>query len=155
MDGGGYIGLFGAPGAALSAAQWVEHANANVTPNLSVLNARYLEGNRDEQWLRMSYRPGPGSFNFAQLSGGVIAEMLDQAATHCGSLVSGWPCPTLSMTVNILRAGRATSFVATGRVLKLTKTNAVLGADLDDDTGRRIATATVVSQFITDIARMA
>ena len=154
MDVSGYIGLFGEAGAALSAAQWVDHANQNLTPNLSALNARYLEGSRDEQWLRMSYQPGPDSFNFTQLSGGVIAEMLDQTATHCGSLVSGWPCPTLSMTVNILRAGRATSFVATGRVLKLTKTNAVLGADLDDDAGRRIATVTVVSQFIPEIARL-
>lgn len=154
MDVSAYIGLFGVSGLALSTAQWVEHANANLTPNLSALSTRYLEGNRDEQWLRMSYRPGPDAFNFAQLGGGVIAEMLDQTATHCGSLVSGWPCPTLSMTVNILRAGRATSFVATGRVLKLTKTNAVLSADLDDDGGRRIATATVVSQFITDLARL-
>lgn len=154
MDISGYVGLFGEPGAALSAAEWVEYANKNLTPNLSALNTRYLDGSRDEQWLRMSYRPGPDAFNFAQLSGGSIAEMLDQTATHSGSLVTGWPCPTLTMTVNILRAGKAMSFVATGRVLKLTKTNAILGADLDDDTGRRIATATVVSGLITDIARL-
>jgi acyl-coenzyme A thioesterase PaaI-like protein len=92
--------------------------------------------------------------NFAQLSGGSIAEMLDQTATHCGSLVTGCPCPTLSMTVTMLRAGTAKSYVAVGRVLKLTKTNALLSADLDDDTGRRIAVATVVSQLITDIGRL-
>lgn len=102
----------------------------------------------------MSYEPGPGAFNFAQLSGGSMAEMLDQTATHCGSLVTGCPCPTLSMTVTILRGGTAKSYLATGRVLKLTKTNAVLGADLDDDTGRRIATISVVSQLITDISRL-
>jgi uncharacterized protein (TIGR00369 family) len=155
MNVTGYVGLFGEPGAALSEAEWVDYANKNLTPNLSALNTRYLDGSRDEQWLRMSYRPGPAAFNFAQLSGGSIAEMLDQTATHCGSLVTGWPCPTLTMTVNILRAGKAASFVATGRVLKLTRTNAVLGADLDDDAGRRIATATVVSGLITDIARLA
>ncbi|MEZ0353987.1 hypothetical protein [Mycobacterium sp. pR1184] len=83
-----------------------------------------------------------------------MAEMLDQTATHCGSLVTGCPCPTLSMTVTILRAGATKSYVATGRVLKLARTNAVLGADLDDDTGRRIATITVVSQLLTDLGRI-
>jgi acyl-coenzyme A thioesterase PaaI-like protein len=102
----------------------------------------------------MLYEPGPTAFNFAQLSGGSIAEMLDQTATHCGSLVTGCPCPTLSMTVTILRAGTAKSYMATGRVLKLTKSNAVLGADLDDGAGRRIASITVVSQLITDIGRL-
>jgi uncharacterized protein (TIGR00369 family) len=140
---------------ALSDAEWVAHANKHLTPNLSALNAKFLEGNRDERSLRMSYEPGPSAFNFTALSGGSMAEMLDQTATHCGSLVTGYPCPTLSMTVTILRAGATKSFVATGRVLKLTKTNAVLGADLDDDTGRRIATITVVSQLLTDLGRIA
>jgi hypothetical protein len=150
----GYLGLFGEPGAALTDTQWVAHANRHLTPNLSALNTRFLDGCREQRWLRMSYEPGPGAFNFAQLSGGSIAEMLDQTATHCGSLVTGCPCPTLSMTVTILRGGTAKSYVATGRVLKLTKTNAMLGADLDDDAGRRIATISVVSQLITDIGRL-
>ncbi|MCV7092590.1 PaaI family thioesterase [Mycobacterium interjectum] len=155
MDVSGYLGLFGEPGLAFSDAQWVEHANQHLTPNLSALRAKYLDGSRAERWLRMSYEPSPSAFNFAQLSGGSIAEMLDQTATHCGSLVTGYPCPTLSMTVTILRGGTAKSYVAAGRVLKLTKTNAVLGAELDDDTGRRIATITVVSQLITDLGRLA
>jgi acyl-coenzyme A thioesterase PaaI-like protein len=154
VDVTGYVRLFGEPGKALSDADWVAHATKNLTPNLSTLNARFLEGCRDERWLRMSYEPPAGAFNFMQLSGGSMAEMLDQTATHCGSLVTGCPCPTLSMTVTILRAGTAKSYVATGRVLKLTKTNAVLGADLDDDAGRRIATITVVSQLVTDLSRL-
>jgi uncharacterized protein (TIGR00369 family) len=155
VESNGYLGLFGEGGNALSDAQWVAHANKHLTPNLSALQAEFLEGSREQQWLRMAYRPGPGSFNFAVLSGGSIAEMLDQTATHCGSLVTGCPCPTLSMTVTILRAATAKSYVATGRVLKMTKTNAVLGADLDDDAGRRIATITVVSQLLTDLTRLA
>ncbi|WP_157900666.1 PaaI family thioesterase [Mycobacterium rhizamassiliense] len=155
MDVSGYLGLFGEPGATLGEAQWMERANRNLTPNLAALNARFLGGSRAEGWLRMSYEPGPAAYNFSQLSGGSIAEMLDQAATHCGSLATGCPCPTLSMTVTILRAGAAKSYVATGRILKLTRTNAVLGADLDDDEGRRIATLTLVSQLITDLSRLA
>jgi acyl-coenzyme A thioesterase PaaI-like protein len=154
VDISGYLGLFGEPGTALSDSEWVAHANKHRTPNLLTLQGAFLDGCRDERWLRMSYEPGPGAFNFAQLSGGSIAEMLDQTATHCGSLVTGCPCPTLTMTVTILRGGTAKSYVATGRVLKLTKTNAMLGADLDDDAGRRIATIAVVSQLITDLGRL-
>ncbi|OBA60372.1 hypothetical protein A5647_00955 [Mycobacterium sp. 1100029.7] len=154
MDVNGYAGLFGEPGTALAAAQWVAHANDHLPPNLAALNARFVEGSREEQWLSMAYEPGPNAFNFALLSGGSIAEMLDQTATHCGSLVTGCPCPTLTMTVTILRGATATAYVATGRVLKLTRTNAMLGADLDDDAGRRIATITVVSQLLTDLSRL-
>ncbi|MCV7409981.1 hypothetical protein AWC05_23045 [Mycobacterium florentinum] len=154
MDVNGYLGLFGEAGNTLSDAEWVAHANKHLTPNLSTLNARFLDGSRDERWLRMSYEPGSSAFNFTVISGGSIAEMLDQTATHCGSLVTGHPCPTLSMTVTILRSGTAKGYVATGRVLKLTKTNAVLDADLDDETGRRIASITVVSQLLTDISRL-
>jgi uncharacterized protein (TIGR00369 family) len=155
MGATGYLGLFGEPGLALSDAEWVDHANRHLPPNLAALNARYLDGSREERWLRMSYEPGPGAFNSIQISGGSIAEMLDQTATHCGSLVTGWPCPTVTMTVTFLRAATAKSYVATGRVLKLTRATAALGADLDDDAGRRIATVTLVTQFITDLGRMA
>jgi acyl-coenzyme A thioesterase PaaI-like protein len=154
MDITGYLGLFGESGASLSETQWVDHANEHLTPNLAGLNARYVAGSRSERWLQMSFAPGPSAHNIAQLSGGTIAEMLDQAATHCGSLVTGHPCPTLNMTVTILRPGSAKFYVATGRVLKLTSVAAVLGADLEDDGGRQIATVTLVSQLIKDVSRL-
>jgi len=81
--------------------------------------------------------------------------MLDQTATHCGSFVTGFPCPTLSLTVTIMRAGKAPTYTATGRVLKLTRATAVLAADLEDEAGDVVATATVVSQLITDLGRLA
>lgn len=154
VDALGYLGLFGEPGAGLSEAEWIEHANSHMPANLSAFNTRFLGGSREEQWLRASYEPGPGAFNFAVLSGGSIAEMLDQTATHCGSLVTGHPCPTLSMTVTILRPGTAARYVATGRVIKVSRTSAVLAADLDDDQGRRIATLGAVTHLMTDLARL-
>jgi uncharacterized protein (TIGR00369 family) len=153
-DASGYHGLFGDAGASLTESEWVDHANRNLTPNLCALNARYLDGSREKRWLRMSYEPGPGAMNFTQLSGGTIAEMLDQTATYCGSFVTGLPCPTLSMTVSILRPATTKSFVATGRVLKLTRATATLDADLEDESGRHIATIVVVSQLITDLSRL-
>jgi uncharacterized protein (TIGR00369 family) len=154
MDGNGYHGLFGEAGAALTESQWVDHANRHLTPNLAALDARFLDGSRQERWLRMSYEPGAHAMNFMQLSGGSIAEMLDQTATYCGSLVTGLPCPTLSMTVSILRPATTKSFVATGRVLGLTRATATLGADLADETGRQVATIVVVSQLIADLSRL-
>lgn len=154
MDISGYLGLFGEPGLALTESEWVQRANAHLTPNLSALNAKFLDGSRSKRWLRMSFEPGPAARNFVQLSGGAIAEMLDQTATYCGSLATGCPCPTLSMTVTILRGGTAKSYVATGRVLKLTRATAALAADLEDDAGRQIATVSVVSQLVTDLNRL-
>ncbi|WP_260860512.1 hypothetical protein [Mycobacterium tilburgii] len=77
VDINGYLGLFGEPGTALTEPEWIAHANKNLTPNLTALNATFLDGSRAERWLRMSYEPGSGAFNFAQPSGGSMAEMLD------------------------------------------------------------------------------
>jgi uncharacterized protein (TIGR00369 family) len=155
MDPSRYLTLFGNAGRALSDLDWIERANQCLPDNLAALNARYLNGSRTERWLRTAYEPGPAARNFSQLSGGAMAEMLDQTATHCGSFVTGCPCPTLSLTVTIMRAGTAPTYTATGRVLKLTRASAVLAADLEDEAGDLVATATVVSQLITDLGRLA
>lgn len=148
MDSVGYTVLFGEAGLALSDIEWIDQANRSVSQTLSVLSATIIDGSRSERRLRMSYEPGSSQRNFVQLSGGMIAEMLDQTATHCGSLVTGRPCSTLSMTATILLGGTTKSYVSSAKVLKLTKTNAILSADLDDATGMRIASMTVVSQLI-------
>ena len=129
----GYPSLFGESGAALSDADWIRHANTCLPENLSGLNAIFVGGSRAQKTLEVSYRPGPSAFNFSQLSGGSIAEMLDQAATHCGSFVTSYPCPTLSMNVTFLRGGTSSSYIATGHVIKLTSATAVLGAELADE----------------------
>jgi acyl-coenzyme A thioesterase PaaI-like protein len=154
MELRGYPLLFGESGAALDDADWLDHANRHLPTNLSALKATFVDGSRAQRSLRVSYEPGPSAFNFAQLSGGSIAEMLDQAATHCGSFVTGYPCPTLTMNVTFLRGGTAKSYVATGHLIKLTSVSAVLGADLTDDEGRLIATVSLVSQLIKDLSRL-
>ena len=73
-----YSHLFGELGAALSDADWIAKANESLPPNLSALNARFVAGSRSDKLLQVCYRPGPESFNFISLSGGVVAEMLDQ-----------------------------------------------------------------------------
>ncbi|WP_415621344.1 hotdog domain-containing protein [Mycobacterium marseillense] len=78
--------------------------------------------------------------------------MLDQTAAHCGTLVTGHGLPTLTMTVNYLRAGTGSLFVVAAEVLSETSTSAMLGADLVDEQGRSVASASVVAQ-LRDIAR--
>lgn len=58
------------------------------------------------------------------------------------------------MNVTFLRAGTAKSYVATGRLIKLTSVTAVLGADLTDDKGQLIATVSLVSQLVKDLSRL-
>jgi acyl-coenzyme A thioesterase PaaI-like protein len=154
MDARGYPLLFGESGASLADADWIDHANKYLPANLSALKTTFVDGSRAQRSLRVSYEPGPSAFNFAQLSGGSIAEMLDQAATHCGSFVTSHPCPTLTMSVTFLRAGTAKPYVATGRLIKLTSVTAVLGADLTDDKGQLIATVSLVSQLVKDLSRL-
>lgn len=148
-----YADLFGEDGAALSDAAWIARANGSLPLNLSALNARIVAGSRSDKSLRVSYRPGPEYFTFISLSGGCVAEMLDQAAAHCGTFVTGHGCPTLTMTANYLRAGTGTSFVATARLLTVTSASAVVGAELADERDRLIASASVVVQLIKDITR--
>ena len=148
-----YVDLFGEVGAALSDAAWIARANGSLPPNLSALNARIVAGSRSDRVLQVSYRPGPESFTFISLSGGCVAEMLDQAAAHCGTFVTSHGCPTLTMTANYLRAGTGSSFVATARLLTVTSASAVIAAELADEHERLIASASVVVQLVKDITR--
>src|SRR3978361_1029763 len=93
----GYAGLFGELGAGLTDIDWITRANSSLPPNLSALNTRFVGGSRADQTLQVRYYPGPDSFSFFSLSGGCVAEMLDQAATHCATFVTSHGCPTLSM----------------------------------------------------------
>ncbi|WP_165827865.1 PaaI family thioesterase [Mycobacterium colombiense] len=127
--------------------------NNSLPPQLSALNARFDTGSRKDKCLKVSFRPGPERFTaFNALSSGSIAEMLDQTATHCGTLMTGHGLPTLTMTVNYLRAGAGRSFVATARLLATTNTAAVLGAELSDQHGNPIASASIAAQ-LRDISR--
>jgi acyl-coenzyme A thioesterase PaaI-like protein len=148
-----YTQLFGEFGATLSDADWIELANDSLPPNLSALNARIVAGSRTDRFLQFSYRPGPESFTFISLSGGCVAEMLDQAATHCGTFVTSYGCPTLTMTANYLHAGTGSTFVATAGLLTVTSASAIISAELTDERERLIASGSVVVQLVKDITR--
>ena len=148
-----YLQLFGESGATLSNADWIDLANSSLPPNLSALNARIVAGSRENRFLQVSYRPDSGAFTFFSLSGGCVAEMLDQTAAHCGTFVTGCGCPTLTMTVNYLRAGIGSAFVATAGLLAVTSATAIISGELNDERERLIASATVVVQLLKDVNR--
>jgi uncharacterized protein (TIGR00369 family) len=148
-----YLQLFGSGGAALSDADWMQLANDSLPPNLSALNSQFVAGSRADRFLQVCYRPGPQSFTFMSLSGGCVAEMLDQAAAHCGTFVTSHGCPTLTMTANYLHPGRGGIFVATAVLLAVTSASAVIGAELSDEHDRLIASASVVVQLVKDLTR--
>jgi uncharacterized protein (TIGR00369 family) len=148
-----YAQLFGEFGAMLSDADWIGLANDCLPPNLSALNTRIVAGSRRDRFLQVSYRPGPESFTFISLSGGSVAEMLDQAAARCGTFVTSYGCPTLTMTANYLHAGTGSTFVATAGVLAVTSASAVVEAELTDERERLISSASVVVQLVRDITR--
>ena len=79
--------------------------------------------------------------------------MLDQAATHCATFVTGYGCPTLTMTTNYFHRGDGSRFVANACILSMTSVSALIMAELTDARDRRIATASVAVHFIKDIAR--
>jgi len=49
MDAPGYPLLFGESGAALADADWIDHANKYLPPNLSALNTTFVDGSRAQR----------------------------------------------------------------------------------------------------------
>jgi acyl-coenzyme A thioesterase PaaI-like protein len=148
-----YVQLFGESGAKLADAEWIGLANGCFPPNLSALNAEIIGGSRSDRFLQIGYRPGPESFTFIGLSGGCVAEMLDQGAAHCGTFVTSYGCPTLTMTANYLHPATGSTFVTTAGVLAVTSASAIISAELTDDRERLIASASVVAQLVRDVRR--
>ena len=148
-----YMNLFGASGAALSDAGWIAQANDSLPPDLSALNARFVGGSRADEFLQLRYSPGRPYFNFVGLSSGCVAQMLDQAAVYCGTFVTSYGCPTLTMSASYLHVGTGNAFVATAGLLAVTAGSAVISAELTDDRERMIATASVVVQLIQDLSQ--
>ena len=151
-----YARLFGEPGATLSDAEWIAQANDSLPPNLSALNARIDAGSRrDKDSCRSAIGPSRDSFTYIGLSGGCIAEMLDQAAAHCATFVTGHGCPTLTLIINYLRAGTwPIRLSPPPRLSTVTERHGEsLNAELTDERGRRITSASIVVHLIKDITR--
>lgn len=145
-----HLRLLGGPGQVPTDADWVEYANQHL-PELSALNAQFLEGSRSQRWLRMSYQQDRSAVSHNPIGSGLVAEMLDQTATHCGYLVAGYLCATTQMEMVILRPAKACFYVATGCLLALTAEVAILSAELVDGAGLETATIRAAAQPATGV----
>ena len=53
VESSGYPLLFGESGAALTDADWIDHANKHLPANLSAFNATFVDGSRTQRSLRL------------------------------------------------------------------------------------------------------
>jgi len=79
--------------------------------------------------------PGTGQFH-----GGVIASLIDIAGDFALIGVVGHGVPTINFRVDYLRPAFATDLIARARVRKAGKTVGVVDVDVEDTSGRLIAT---------------
>ncbi|MGF6969387.1 uncharacterized protein (TIGR00369 family) [Paraburkholderia sp. WC7.3g] len=116
----------------------------DMNPALASLNAVLLDAAPGV--LSVRFRAPPDSIQGnGVVSGGTFTSMLDfaMALALLSKLPAGRTCATISLTVNMLEAGRIGDFVANARIDRLGGRVAFLSGDLFDHAGeRRVAQAT-------------
>jgi uncharacterized protein (TIGR00369 family) len=134
---------------ALSDEKFLEMYNFTLPPGLRLMNAKMMSAEADRGEVVLTFDLDESWVNVAGfVSGGYIAQALDQAATAAASLVSGKAAPTIEFKVSFLKAARPGTFVATGIVVQIGNSVAFTEAKITDSNERLLATATVTSQLI-------
>lgn len=137
----------------LSDEKFVAMFNLTLPPGLRLMKARMLSAAADRGEVVVSYELDESWVNIAGfISGGYIAQALDQAATAAASLVSGKAAPTIDIKTSFHKAARPGTLVVTGRVVHIGQTVAFTEAKAVDKSERLLATATVTSQLISAAA---
>jgi uncharacterized protein (TIGR00369 family) len=140
----------------LSDEKFVEMYNLTMPPGLRLMNASMLSAVAARGEVVMSYVLDASWVNIAGfISGGYIAQALDQAATAAASLLSGKAAPSIAFNVSFLKAARPGTLVVTGTVVQIGKSVAFAEARATDGNERLLATATVTSQLISAAALVA
>lgn len=85
------------------------------------------------------------------VQGGFVTAMLDESmgCAAIAQLGPGRTIPTLELNVNFLKPARPGRLVCDGRVVQMGKSVAFLAAELKDDDGNLIATATATARVVT------
>jgi uncharacterized protein (TIGR00369 family) len=133
----------------LSDEQFVAAYNGTMPPGMRLMNAKMLSAAANRGEVVLSYELDDRFVNVAGfISGGYIAQALDQAATAAATLVSSKAAPTVEFKTSFLRAARSGLLVVTGAVVQVGKSIAFTEAKAVDSKERLLATATVTSQLI-------
>jgi uncharacterized protein (TIGR00369 family) len=120
------------------------HLPLDVNPALASLSALLVESGETELVIRFTARRDATQGN-GVVGGGTLANMLDlaMAMSVLSRLKPGQTCTTISLTVNMQRAGQEGNFFAVAGVDKVGRTIAFAHAKLyDTDRSHLIASAT-------------
>jgi uncharacterized protein (TIGR00369 family) len=133
----------------LSDEQFVAAYNDTIPPGMRLMHAKMLSAAADRGEVVLSYELDDRFVNVAGfISGGYIAQALDQAATAAATLVSSKAAPTVEFKTSFLKAARSGLLVVTGTVVQVGKSIAFTEAKAVDNKERLLATATVTSQLM-------
>jgi uncharacterized protein (TIGR00369 family) len=128
---------------------FVEAFNETIPPGLRLMKAKMLSAAADRGEVVVVYDVDERFVNVAGfVSGGYLAQVLDQVGTAAASLVSGKAAPTIEFKTSLLRPARPGLFVATGTAVHVGKSIAFTEAIVVDSEDRLLATAMVTSQLM-------
>ncbi|MCP5433110.1 MAG: PaaI family thioesterase [Alphaproteobacteria bacterium] len=102
-------------------------------------------------YAELSFDAGEGLLNkWGAIQGGMVAAMLDEALAHAAGLTLSWGeiCPNLETKVSFLSVARPGRLLAKGRMVKRGKQVGFVEAELRDEAGKLLATATGTVAFM-------
>jgi uncharacterized protein (TIGR00369 family) len=123
----------------------VNKFNSHQPAVMQTLAARVLDLDLDAQTLRMQFDIGREFCHTVDVvQGGFVTAMLDASMAHVVMAVDGFGTRVSSIDINVsfLRPARAGRFVAVGGIVRLGRSIGFLKAELFNDKGELIATAT-------------
>ena len=123
----------------------VERMNADAPAVIRTLKGRVVAFAPERQELRMQFEIGLEFCHTVDIvQGGFITAMLDASMAHAVLAMDGAHVRVSSIDINVsfLRPARAGGFTAVGSIVKAGRTVAFLRAELFNDRGDLVATAT-------------
>jgi len=129
----------------------VDMLNKHAPACVKTLGGRVLSFDADSKTLRMKFEAIAEFCHSGDIvQGGFITGMLDSAMAHAVfGVEKGWVIlPTLEIKVSFLEAAHPGSLTAVARVIRLGKSVAFMEAELHDDDGHLLATATSTTRVI-------
>ncbi|MBN8494384.1 MAG: PaaI family thioesterase [Burkholderiales bacterium] len=123
----------------------IEQLNANPPAVIRSLKGRVVGFAPERQELRMAFDIGTEFCHTVDIvQGGFITAMLDASMAHAVLAMDGAHVRVSSIDINVsfLRPARAGGFTAVGSIVKAGRTVAFLRAELFNDRGDLVATAT-------------
>lgn len=129
----------------------VDTLNRHAPACVKTLGGKALSFDAETSTMRMQFEAVPEFCHSGDIvQGGFITGMLDSAMAHAVfGVEKGWVIlPTLEIKVSFLEAAHPGTLIATAQVVRIGKSVAFLEAELHDDDGRLLATATSTTRVI-------